>query len=225
MNESASLVDTGENVQSAATVANESNPAKKKQDVTEDQRVEYKLPYYSRRNQSKSEPSQGSHGSDEPDTDGAVMTSAIKGPVSPMRRRVTLPPMRVATGSQIPLPTEVKQEKLMSTQKPTDHSDNLPQGSSAKSSDRLTQHDLRTIKSNTSAQPKVSQERDELPAQSPIGNSAKSNHPELPEQGKVTISSEQRRGGRGGRRGRTPWPRGRRGRGNYRGGSPSRQAA
>ncbi|KAL6921613.1 hypothetical protein FSST1_005639 [Fusarium sambucinum] len=224
-NKCANLVDAGENMQSTATVANESNATKKQQDATEDQRVEYKLPYYSRRNQSKSEPSQGSHGSDEPDTDGAVLTSAIEGPVSPMRRRVTLPPMKIATGSQIPLPTEVKQEKLMNSQKPTDHCKNLPQGSSAKSSDRSTQHNLRTIEPSTSAQPKVSQENDELPAQSTIDNSVKSNHAELPEQGKDTITSGPRRGGRGGRRGRASWSRGRRGRGNYRGGSPNRQAA
>jgi hypothetical protein len=92
-NKRASRVETGENMEAPAMVANKSQPAKKKQDVTEDQRVEYKLPYYSRRNQSKSEPSQGSHGSDEPDTDGAVLTSAIEGPTSPVSSLPTYRPV------------------------------------------------------------------------------------------------------------------------------------
>lgn len=98
-NKRASRVDTGENMEceftssisgallifeAPATVANEPKPSEKKEDATEGQRVEYKLPYYSRRNQSKSEPSQGSHGSDEPDMDSAVLTSTIEGPASPV---------------------------------------------------------------------------------------------------------------------------------------------
>jgi hypothetical protein len=103
-NKRASRVDAGENTECEFTsstsgallifeapvsVANASRTTKKKQDATESQRVEYKLPYYSRRNQSKSEPSQGSHGSDEPDTDVADLTFATEGPASPVSLLIT----------------------------------------------------------------------------------------------------------------------------------------
>lgn len=64
-----------------ATVANASQVSTAEQDAVENQHVEYKRPYYSRRNQSKSEPS---HGSDEPDADSTVLKSAIESPTSPV---------------------------------------------------------------------------------------------------------------------------------------------
>ncbi|RGP73348.1 vacuolar membrane hmt1 [Fusarium longipes] len=232
-NKRASRVDVGENMErefassisgallifeAPATVANASDTTDKNQDDAGSQHVEYKLPYYSRRNQSKSEPSQESHGSDEPDAD-VVLTSATDRPVSPVRRRVTLPPMKVTTGSQIPLPTEAKPEKTTTTQEPTD-CNALSQNSPVQNSVQSTQPKLRTI----SASSKVSQERNKS-AQRDMNNNTRSNRIESPEQGNDTTASSQRRGGRGGRRGRIPWSRGRRGRGNYRGGSPTGQAA
>lgn len=135
--------------------------------------------------------------------------------------------MKVTTGSQIPVPTEAKQEKQMTAREPTGHCNEIAQKSPTQNSDQMAQHGLRaTDTSRISTRPKVSQKKDEAFAQNNIvGHNTKSDHVGLPEHEKDTITSGQRRGGSGGRRGRAPWFRGRRGRGNYRGGSPSRQAA
>ncbi|KAJ4028482.1 hypothetical protein NW752_000740 [Fusarium irregulare] len=207
--------DVGENTEFPATVANTSKASTAEQDAVENQHVEYKRPYYSRRNQSKSEPS---HGSDEPDADGAVLKSAIGSPTSPMRRRVTLPPIKVTTGSQIPVPTEVKQERPMATQELTDHRNSLPRESQAQNLSQATRHNSRATSASALAMPKAPQKKNEILTQNETNNSTKSDN-ESPEHERTTVASGQRGRGRGGRRGRAPWFRGRRGRGSYRGGS------
>ncbi|KAJ4133861.1 hypothetical protein NW768_005450 [Fusarium equiseti] len=201
--------------QAPATVANASKVSTAEQDAVENQRVEYKRPYYSRRNQSKSEPS---HGSDEPDADGTVLKSAIESPTSPMRRRVTLPPIKVATRSQIPIPTEVKQEKPMATQELTDHRDSLPRESQTQNLSQATRHNSRATSPSALAMPKAQQKKSEILTQTETNNSTKSDN-ESPEHERTTVVSGQRGRGRGNRRGRAPWFRGRRGRGSCRGGS------
>jgi len=135
-----------------------------------------------------------------------------------MRRRVTLPPIKVATGSQIPIPTEVKQERPMTTQELTDHRNSLPRDSQAQNLSQATRHNSRATSASALAMPKASQKKNEILTQNETNNSTKSDN-ESPEHDRTIGASGQRGRGRGGRRGRAPWFRGRRGRGSYRGGS------
>jgi hypothetical protein len=56
----------------------------KERDAAESQIFEYKLPYYSRRAQSKSEPSQASQGSDGADVDNELLLSLTGKQMSPV---------------------------------------------------------------------------------------------------------------------------------------------
>ncbi|KAF5623872.1 vacuolar membrane HMT1 [Fusarium sp. NRRL 52700] len=194
-------------------------------DAAESHVFEYKLPRYSRRAQSKSEPSQASQGSDGPDVDNELFLSSTGKQMS-SHRRVTLPPMKASLGSQIPVATEHNQEV-----------------SSASQALKVRDSTIDRCFDKQSAQPK---EEPTVPGESATCPSSKNKDPqgedgvtvgtnttgglkhgnnEISEPRETPISSTPRRGGRGGRRGRSPWYRGRRGRGGYRGSPQGRQAA
>ncbi|EEU35384.1 uncharacterized protein NECHADRAFT_94174 [Fusarium vanettenii 77-13-4] len=146
--------------------------------VTQDEGVrapsfELKLPCYSRRVQSKSEPSQVSQTSEGQLSEGRTKVSGR----SQVYRHVSLPSMKSgASGSQIPKPRDLYHSQRRELLRQGEFDTNAPNGN---------------------------------------GPSGGGNEP--------TVSS-QRRGNRGGRRGKGSWYRGRRGRGSYRGGAAGTQA-
>ncbi|KAF4453963.1 hypothetical protein F53441_3488 [Fusarium austroafricanum] len=212
-NKSVKEIGDSENAESLATVAGAS-AGTMEQDAVESQVFEYKLPYYSRRTQSKSEPSQASHGSEVADFDDAADK-----PRSPMHRRVTLPPMKTSAGSQIPVPTEHNRAPSSTSQAATGHRDNQDRGSFEQQVEQSAQLTARSISmAGSSSNYQNPQGKGNTVAKTNLNGSAKAKNIEATEPGKDTVASSPRRGGRGSRRGRASWYRGRRGRGNYRGG-------
>ncbi|KAF4964702.1 hypothetical protein FSARC_7409 [Fusarium sarcochroum] len=224
-NNRASHIDSSEDMEPRVKVGGVSEADTTQQDAAENQTFEYKLPYYSRRAQSKSEPSQGSHGSEDTDMNGTALTAVTEEPRSPVHRRVTLPPMKTA-GSQIPIPSEHTQTLSSAAQAANDQCGDSLQGPNKQHQHQETEPALR---SSSATYPPYhgSGLGNESATRTDINDGTniplKSNEPS--ELGKENVTSGQRRGGRGGRRGRTPWYRGRRGRGNYRGASQSGQVA
>ncbi|KAI1029919.1 hypothetical protein LB503_008011 [Fusarium chuoi] len=197
----------------------------KEGDVAESQTFEYKLPYYSRRAQSKSEPSQASQGSDGADVDNELLFSSTGKQMSP-HRRVTLPPMKASAGSQIPVATEHNQavSSVSRTAKVRDSTiDRCFDKQSAQQKVEPTMPGRSaTLPSSNDKDP---QGEDGVTTGTNTTDGLKHGNNEILEPRENPISSTPRRGGRGGRRGRSPWYRGRRGRGGYRGSPQGRQVA
>lgn len=205
--------------------------------VTQDDGVrapsfELKLPCYSRRVQSKSEPSQVSQTSEGQlsegsDTEGAALDPVSKEPRSPVYRHVSLPSMKSGTtsGSQIPKPIEHNNALPSTTQSGGNqtpaiaHSpEKQPRG---QKTEPLRSSSATYIPANAGSSlgkenSGVKIMSDNRPAMPPSANAPDSNGPSGG--GNEPAVSSQRRGNRGGRRGKGSWYRGRRGRGNYRGG-------
>ncbi|KAK2934138.1 AAA ATPase domain [Fusarium oxysporum f. sp. vasinfectum] len=197
----------------------------KKRDVAESQIFEYKLPYYSRRAQSKSEPSQASQGSDGADVDNELLLSSTGKQMSP-HRRVTLPPMKTSTGSQIPVATEHNQalssaSRAVKVQDSTINRCSDKQSAEQKAQPTMPGRSATCLSSNY----KDPQGEDGVTAGTNTTDGVKHGSNEISEPRENPISSTPRRRGRGGRRGRPTWYRGRRGRGSYRGSPQGRQAA
>ncbi|KAF5596382.1 vacuolar membrane HMT1 [Fusarium pseudocircinatum] len=196
----------------------------KERDAAENQIFEYKLPFYSRRAQSKSEPSQASQGSDGADVDNELLLSSTGKQMSP-HRRVTLPPMKASAGSQIPVAAEHNQASSVSRAAKVQDStiDRCSDKQSAQQKAELTMSGRSaTCPSSNNKDP---QGEDGVIAGTNTTDALKHGNNEISEPRENAISSTPRRGGRGGRRGRSPWYRGRRGRGGYRGSPQGRQAA
>ncbi|KAF5565069.1 vacuolar membrane HMT1 [Fusarium napiforme] len=197
----------------------------KERDAAETQIFEYKLPYYSRRAQSKSEPSQASQGSDGADVDNELLPSSTGKQMSP-HRRVTLPPMKASAGSQIPVAAEHNQavSSVSRAAKIRDSTiDRCFDKQRAQQKAELTMPGRSaTCPSSNNKDP---QGEDGVTAGTNTTDGPKHGNIEISEPRENVISSTPRRGGRGGRRGRSPWYRGRRGRGGYRGSPQGRQAA
>ncbi|KAF9766078.1 hypothetical protein IL306_001546 [Fusarium sp. DS 682] len=195
-----------------------------KRDTAESHIFEYKLPFYSRRAQSKSEPSQASQGSNGADVEDELLSSSTEKPRSPKRRRVTLPPMKTSTGSQIPVPTEHNQALSSAPRAARAHDGDIDRSSGKQGVEQKAQP---TVASRSETCPPTGHQNP--PGQEDVtvgtatdGTRRSSNGVPEPRQGPVT--SSPRRGGRGGRRGRSPWYRGRRGRGSYRESPQGREA-
>ncbi|KAF5024708.1 hypothetical protein F66182_3222 [Fusarium sp. NRRL 66182] len=226
-NKHASHSGDNEDLEPRVTVFGVSEGVTAQDDVSIDEGFEYKHPYYSRRTQSKSEPSQVSPHSEGIDMDDTVLTSVADEPKSSSYRRVTLPPMKTNPGSQIPVPTEHSQASVPTTQPVSSDSGDVLKISDKKHRGEKSQPLESSITTYPSSNRKVSLTKDESVAGSDIDGSANilSKGSGQSEQGDEAAIFTQRRGGRGGRRGRTPWSRGRRGRGSSRGGSQTGQAA
>ncbi|KAG5758532.1 hypothetical protein H9Q72_013333 [Fusarium xylarioides] len=203
----------------------EAEGATKERDAAESQIFEYKLPYYSRRAQSKSEPSQASQGSDGADVDNELLLSSTEKQMSP-HRRVTLPPMKASAGSQIPVATEHNQA-VSSGSRAVKAQDSIIDRYFDKQSAQQKAEPTMPGRSATcpSSNNKDPQGKDRVTAGTNTTDGLKHGNNEISEPRETPISSTPRRGGRGGRRGRSPWYRGRRGRGGYRGSPQGRQAA
>ncbi|KAF4949767.1 hypothetical protein FGADI_8635 [Fusarium gaditjirri] len=196
----------------------------KKRDVAESQIFEYKLPYYSRRAQSKSEPSQASQGSDGADVDNELLSSTGK-QMSP-HRRVTLPPMKTGTGSQIPVATGHNQAVSSASQGAKVCDSTIDRCSDKQSAEEKAQPTMLSRSTTCpSSSNKDPQGEDGVTAGTNTTDSLKHGSNKISEPRENPISSTSRRGGRGGRRGRSSWYRGRSGRGSYRGSPQGRQAA
>ncbi|KAF5656946.1 vacuolar membrane hmt1 [Fusarium heterosporum] len=217
-NKNTSQIGNVENIESGATVANVHKAVKTRPGSGDGPTVEYKLPYYSRRAQSKSEPSQASHGSDNLDLDETDLASAIEEPRYVNQRRVTLPHMRASAGSQIPVPIEISQAA-------NDHQNGtIPTSENGHPSEG--EHTaLRNNSMIYPTKPKNSQGQDQTVVETNIAEGARTKSTEVSGHGKESVGSKPRGSGRGGRRGRTAGYRGRRGRGGFRGGSQGGQAA
>ncbi|KAF5967437.1 vacuolar membrane protein HMT1 [Fusarium bulbicola] len=203
----------------------EAEGAAKERDAAESQIFEYKLPYYSRRAQSKSEPSQASQGSDGVDVDNELLLSSIEKQMSP-HRRVTLPPMKASAGSQIPVATEHNQaissvSRAVKVQDSTADRCFDKQSAQQKAEPNMPGRSATSPSSNN----KDPQGEDGVTAGTNYTDGLKHGNTEISEPRENSIISTPRRGGRGGRRGPSPWYRGRRGRGGYRGRPQGRQAA
>ncbi|KAK2479752.1 hypothetical protein H9L39_09126 [Fusarium oxysporum f. sp. albedinis] len=197
----------------------------KKRDVAESQIFEYKLPYYSRRAQSKSEPSQASQGSDGADVDNELLLSSTGKQMSP-HRRVTLPPMKTSTGSQIPVATEYNQALSSASRAVKVQDSTIDRCSDKQSAEQKAQPTMPGRSATClSSNYKDPQGEDGVTAGTNTTDGVKHGSNEISEPRENPISSTPRRRGRGGRRGRPPWYRGRRGRGSYRGSPQGRQAA
>ncbi|KAJ4257401.1 hypothetical protein NW762_008522 [Fusarium torreyae] len=218
-------IDSSENVEPRVKVEGVPEAGMAQKTAAEDQAFEYKLPYYSRRAQSKSEPSQETHGSEGTDIDGTDLTAVTLKPRSPTYRRVTLPPMKTA-GSQIPIPTENIQVLSSTTQAANNQCGDSIQGPNKQHQNQETQHALRSSSATYPSNHGSSLGKNESVTRTDVNDvvSVPPRSNELSGHEKENITSGQRRGGRGGRRGRTPWYRGRRGRGSYRGALQSEQA-
>ncbi|KAH6968862.1 hypothetical protein DER45DRAFT_607592 [Fusarium avenaceum] len=188
------------------------------QDTVEGSVFEYKLPYYSRRAQSKSEPSQGSHGSEELGLDEVDSTSQTEQSRTLTHRRVTLP-MKTSSMSHIPVPTELNQTA-------SSHCNNTLHAVEGRQQDEREQAALRN-ESVACSSPKFrnQQNKEEKISRTSSNEGTKPQGVEVLDHGKDDAASIQRRGGRGGRRGRSSGYRGRRGRGGFRGSSQSGQSA
>ncbi|KAF5714979.1 HMT1-like vacuolar membrane protein [Fusarium globosum] len=200
----------------------------KEGDVAESQTFEYKLPYYSRRAQSKSEPSQASRGSDGADVDNELPLSSTGKQVSP-HRRVTLPPMKASAGSQIPVATEHNQAVSSVSRTAKVRDSTIDRCFNKQSAQQIVEPTMpgrsATLPSSNDKDP---QGEDGVTTGTNTTDGLKHGNNEISEPRENPISSTPRRGGRGGRdgrRGRSPWYRGRRGRGGYRGSPQGRQAA
>ncbi|WKT44406.1 AAA ATPase domain [Fusarium oxysporum f. sp. vasinfectum] len=200
----------------------------KKRDVAESQIFEYKLPYYSRRAQSKSEPSQASQGSDGADVDNELLLSSTGKQMSP-HRRVTLPPMKTSTGSQIPVATEHNQALSSASRAVKVQDSTIDRCSDKQSAEQKAQPTMPGRSATClSSNYKDPQGEDGVTAGTNTTDGVKHGSNEISEPRENPISSTPRRRGRGGRRGRPTWyrgRRGRRGRGSYRGSPQGRQAA
>ncbi|KAH7203923.1 hypothetical protein DER44DRAFT_811360 [Fusarium oxysporum] len=187
----------------------------KKRDVAESQTFEYKLPYYSRRAQSKSEPSQASQGSDGADVDNELLLSSTGKQMSP-----------TSTGSQIPVATEHNQALSSASRAVKVQDSTIDRCSDKQSAEQKAQPTMpgrsATCLSSNYTDP---QGEDGVTAGTNTTDGVKHGSNEISEPRENPISSTPRRRGRGGRRGRPPWYRGRRGRGSYRGSPQGRQAA
>ncbi|KAL2683128.1 hypothetical protein Neosp_007595 [[Neocosmospora] mangrovei] len=192
-----------------------------------------KLPCYSRRVQSKSEPSQVSQTSEGQlsegsDTEGAALDSVPKEPRSPVYRHVSLPSMK--SGSQIPKPVEHNNTLPSTTQSGGNQTPTIARSPEKQPRGQKTEH-LRsnsatytTASAGSSSGKENSSVRimsDSRPVMPPSTNAPSSNGPSGG--GNEPTVSSQRRGNRGGRRGKGSWYRGRRGRGSYRGGAAGTQ--
>ncbi|KAI8666076.1 hypothetical protein NCS57_00831200 [Fusarium keratoplasticum] len=198
---------------------------------------ELKLPCYSRRVQSKSEPSQVSQTSEGQlsegsDTERAALDPVSKEPRSPVYRHVSLPSMKGGTtsGSQIPKPIEHNNALPSTTQRggnqtPTiAHSpEKQPRGQKTEPlrSSSATYIPASAGSSSGKENSGVRIMSDGRPVMPPGTNAPNSNGPSGG--GNEPAVSSQRRGNRGGRRGKGSWYRGRRGRGSYRGGAAGTQ--
>ncbi|KAJ3520900.1 hypothetical protein NM208_g13529 [Fusarium decemcellulare] len=180
---------------------------------------ELKLPFYSRRVQSKSEPSQSSQAADESDAEEPALTPVPEEPPSPVHRRVSLPSMKTSTASHIP--------------KLAERGDNLPSNRPAENNQKFAAPQLPGMKPPNQKTPSSSRNssgacpstsmgsslgKENLAGkiQSDKGDTVSSINNEPCDKEAESTTSAQRRGARGGRRGRGPWYRGRRGRGSHR---------
>ncbi|KAF7550820.1 hypothetical protein G7046_g7889 [Stylonectria norvegica] len=192
--------------------------------------VELKHPRYSRRVQSKSEPSHTSQDSEVAEKELFVLPDVTEEPASLAHRRVSAPPLKAATvlPSHIPKPpgnghlanitrfTPVRGPPQPNDAKPTTVSSTLP---------GLTQLDKLPLCQKLSS----GCHQETVPGHKPptttrsVDNkrtaSGVENQP--PSLDTEPALSNQRGANRGGRRGRASWSRGRRGRGGNRGASQS----
>ncbi|KAH7164199.1 hypothetical protein DER46DRAFT_626219 [Fusarium sp. MPI-SDFR-AT-0072] len=177
----------------------------KKRDVAESQIFEYKLPYYSRRAQSKSEPSQASQGSDEADVDNELLLSSTGKQMSP-----------TSTGSQFPVATEHNQAASSASRAVKVRDSTIDRCSDKQSAEQKAQPTMPGRSATCpSSNNKDTQGEDGVTVGTNTTDGLKHGDNKISEPRENPISSTPRRGGRGGRRGRSPWYRGRRGRGSY----------